>query len=371
MGGQLVAQMERQGVVVCGYYGFGNIGDEAVLSGLIWGLRQTGYQQPITVMSADVADTQRQHKVEGVERTDLPAIWRALRRAKTFVLGGGSLIQDVTSVRSPVYYLGMHWLARRAGCSTVWLGQGIGPVKRDWLRRWIHYEARRARAIVVRDRDSAQLLGESARVQVGADLAFLLPEAEATSGWLRLQKMGISRGKPLIGIAIRPWGGVSGEERIHYLLQRLIHEMVEQWQVQVLLIPMQPSRDVALCQKLAEVAGGKAQVFTDAAELNAVREVLACCQMLVGMRLHALILGAMSGVPALALSYDPKVRAFWSQLEPRYVVEMDGADQQLLRERAREIWTEREQLSQRVWAYAQEQRQLAWCNIHALREAVS
>lgn len=357
--------MSRQGVVVCGYYGFANAGDEAVLAGLVHGLREAGYTEPLTVLSADTAYTEREHSVQAMPRLHLKAVWRTLRRSRVFVLGGGSLLQDVTSARSIVYYLGMHVLARRAGCRVAWIGQGVGPLRRRWVRGWTARAGRDADAVVVRDPASAELLRAMgvSQVQVGADLSFLLPEADIQRGWGVLQGLGIDKDSALIGIAPRRWA----EERVDITeaLAQTVRYAGQRWGARTLLIPMQPSRDGEIVQEISARAP-EAVMPAQPLSVREMQSVLACCQVVVGVRLHALMLAAASGVPALAISYDPKVRAFWEQVEPQHVLDVENVNGQTLNERLTDIWTQRQVLRERVSGFAEEQRRLAQCNVEAL-----
>ncbi|MEJ5252869.1 MAG: polysaccharide pyruvyl transferase CsaB [Chthonomonadetes bacterium] len=357
--------MSRQGAVVCGYYGFANAGDEAVLAGLVHGLRRAGYSEHLTVLSANPAYTEREHGVQAILRTSLQVIWRAMRRARLFVLGGGSLLQDVTSARSVVYYLGMHVLARRAGCRIAWIGQGIGPLRRGWARRWVARTAEGAETIVVRDPASADLLRTMgvSRVQVGADLSFLLPEADIEYGWQVLQGAGVCRDDALIALAPRRWAGAGAD--VDALLADLMQYARQEWGARALLLAMQPSRDDEIVRKIAAEVP-EAIVPAQPLSVRDIQSVLACCQVVIGVRLHALMLAAASGIPALALSYDPKVRAFWEQVAPEYVVEPQAMSAQTLRERLNSIWEERQALRKRVGEFAEGQRHLAERNISAL-----
>ncbi|GIV20889.1 MAG: polysaccharide pyruvyl transferase CsaB [Armatimonadota bacterium] len=357
--------MSRQGILACGYYGFANLGDEAVLAGLVHGLRQAGYTGSVTVLSTDTAYTQREHHVPAIPRTDIRAIWRAMRRVQVFVLGGGSLIQDVTSARSVVYYLGMHSLARRAGCRVAWIGQGIGPLRRRWAQRWTARAARRADVVVVRDPDSAELLRAMGveRVQVGADLSFLLPEADIENGWRVLQQFGVEKGEALLAMAPRRWAGAQVSPAATF--QSLARYAVRRWRARIWLLPMQASRDGELVEEIA-TGVPDAVVLRKPLSVQEVRDVLACCRVVVGVRLHVLMLAAASGVPALALSYDPKVRAFWEPVEPKYVVDVASVEESLLEQYLAEIWEQQHTLRERVQAYAAQQRTLAWRPIDAL-----
>lgn len=362
--------MKRQGILVCGYYGFGNVGDEAVLAGLIDGLRQAGYASGITAMSAAPALTEREHGVASLLRTHLPAVWRALRQAQVFALGGGSLLQDTTSARSIVYYLGVHALARRAGCRLAWVGQGIGPLHRGWVRRWTAQAAREASAVVVRDPLSAQLLRQLGvpHVQQGADLSFLLPAAETTRGWQILQRLGIEQGERVVAFAPRRWGHES--ETLAETLRQLACEAQKRWGARVLLLPMQPSRDRGLVEEIAAGVPG-AIVLSEPLRVQEVQAVLSCCHLVVGMRLHALMLSAASGVPALAISYDPKVRAFGEQVESEYVIDLPIVDVGMVQQRFCRLWEQSAVLRERVQAFAERQRSLAQQNIDALRQLMS
>lgn len=362
--------MSRRDLVVCGYYGFGNLGDEAVLGGLVRGLRQAGYPERVIAMSASPPHTEQEHGVAAVSRTHLPALWRMWRRGRLFVLGGGSLLQDTTSARSLVYYLGMHTLARRAGCPIAWIGQGIGPLRRRWARRWTALAARQAATVVVRDPQSATLLRQLGvpRVIEAADLSFLLPEADTAEGWRILRRFGVHESESVVALAPRPWA--TGTISVVKLFQQIAREVQKSWGARMLLLPMHLSQDRELVEEIAEGLPG-AVALCERLRVREAQAVLACCRLVVGMRLHALMLSAAAAVPALALSYDPKVRAFWEQVEPAHVIDLPVADVSAIQTYLRHLWEQYPVLRERVQAFAEHQRQLAQRNIEALRPLVS
>ncbi len=358
--------MNRDGVLVCGYYGFANVGDEAVLAGMAHALREAGFHAPIRVLSASPIQTQAEHSVEAVPRSSLPMMWRALRCSRLFVLGGGSLLQDITSARSIVYYLGVHWLARRAGCRVAWIGQGIGPLRRAWARWWTARAARQAEAIVVRDPESASLLRawQAAHVQEGADLSFLLSAPEKEKGWARLTELGATSDEALLAIAPRRWAHM-GEEETVVLFTDVAQYAQRHLGARPLLLAMHPARDGRLLETIAARVP-EVFAFGEPLSVREVRNVLACCQAVIGVRLHALMLASASGVPALAISYDPKVRSFWSQVMPEYVIDTAELDGQTLKRRLTALWEHRENLQECVAQFAQQQQQKARVNIDAV-----
>lgn len=151
--------MTNMRVVISGYYGFNNSGDEAVLRSIIDALREAsgGRIEPV-VLSADPAGTEAEHGVPAVSRTDIRAIREAIRTSEGLISGGGSLLQDTTGVTTIPYYLGIIKLAQWMGKPTFVYAQGIGPIYRKWFYPLIKNVFQRTQYISVRDPESARLL---------------------------------------------------------------------------------------------------------------------------------------------------------------------------------------------------------------------
>ena len=122
-------------IVVSGYYGSKNAGDEAMLAAMLEVLGDLDPKLHITVISADPEDTRKRHGVDAVSWLGLPAIIRELRQADLLISGGGSLLQNVTSRRSLYYYMGIIFLAFMAGLKVMLYAQGIGPIRGHLPRR--------------------------------------------------------------------------------------------------------------------------------------------------------------------------------------------------------------------------------------------
>ena len=121
---------DRDGVVICGAYGRGNVGDDAILEAILQEMRSIDPDMPVTVLSKDPNRTRLTYRVQAVNRTAFFTWWKAMRHAKLYINGGGSLIQDVTSRRSLWFYLHNIHAAKKAGCNVQMYGCGIGPVTR-------------------------------------------------------------------------------------------------------------------------------------------------------------------------------------------------------------------------------------------------
>ena len=117
--------MGKMRVLLSGYYGKGNGGDEALLATL---LQMLPPDVTPVVLSGNPEETHRHYGVECYNRMAVLQVIKALRSCDAFVWGGGSLIQDATSSISPLYYGGLMALAQVMGLKTVAWGQGIGPL---------------------------------------------------------------------------------------------------------------------------------------------------------------------------------------------------------------------------------------------------
>jgi polysaccharide pyruvyl transferase CsaB len=283
-------------IVVSGYYGYRNAGDEWVLAGMLRSFRALAPSLEIEVLSGDPARTERQHEVHAVPRMQPLAVAGALRRADGLVSGGGSLLQDSTSARPVAYYTGVAQLASTLGRPYVIHAQGLGPIRRTTNRVLAGRALRNASAVSLRDPASVALareLGVDRPIEVVPDPA------------LGLEPTPIVRPGPApIVVAVRDWPAAPPFlEPLHAALAELSVEHP------VIALPMQEPDDRG--PSLAAIAGIEhASVLDATAGLETRAGILAGAGLVIGMRLHALILAAAAGVPAIALSYDPKVDAF-------------------------------------------------------------
>ena len=299
-------------VAVSGYYGCGNAGDEAVLAGMQEAFaRQTGGQVKLRVFSQDPASTLRMHGLPAVARMSLTALRSTLRESDLLLSGGGSLLQDTTSMRSLIYYLWVVRLAYAHRVPVMFYAQGLGPFRRPLSRALVRLVANRADYITVRDEPSLRLLNtlgvRRPPIEQTADPAFALSPATPETVDALFQAENLPLHEPLVGVALRPWGG-SGESPLDTYAQLLL-ELQRRTGHRIVLLPMQAPGDVVFAETIAALTGDPAafpvirQVYPPAVLLGLVARM----QAVVAMRLHTLIFAARAGVPPFALAYDPKV----------------------------------------------------------------
>jgi polysaccharide pyruvyl transferase CsaB len=293
----------------------GNAGDEAVLAALVQLFWEREPEIEIAVLSGDPAGTARDHGVAALPRMAPGAILSGLRQCDLFVSGGGSLLQDATSPRSLLYYLALILLARLARRPVAVVAQGIGPIRRPALRRLTGRILRGVARITVRDAESEEDLrrlgvGTAGRpeVTVTADPVFALRPAAADRGKALLGQL--SGPRPWVGVSVRPWPSV---EALLPSLGAALRE-VDRAGGSLLFLPLQPEADRPLCCRLAEYTGTGA-VLEDAPSPSEWLALVSGLDLVVAMRLHALIFAAAAGKPCLGLSYDPKVDSLLARLD--------------------------------------------------------
>jgi polysaccharide pyruvyl transferase CsaB len=281
-------------VVLCGYYGMGNGGDEALLATLLQML-PSGVV-PIVLSKTPEATAER-YGVEAVDRWDLWAVFQALRRSDSFIWGGGSLIQDVSSQISPLYYLGLMQIAQLLGLRTIAWAQGIGPL-RGRLNLWLTRNLLSHCAVSVRDRGSSDLL-----TQWGISHT-LAPDPVWAMETQTQQRLQSGKQNPVIAVNLRQHSTLT-PLRLAALTQALI-QFQRQTQAEILLVPFQASLDLELAEKLHQQLPEVSQVVM-LEDPEALRSLFDRVDVAIVMRLHAFIMAAAAGCRCLALSYDPKV----------------------------------------------------------------
>ncbi|MFN4218455.1 MAG: polysaccharide pyruvyl transferase CsaB [Candidatus Bipolaricaulia bacterium] len=291
-------------LVIAGYYGFGNWGDEAALSVLIRALRSALPQTRLVVLSNDPPRTARLHGIEAINRWNLFEIHRALVRASGFILGPGSLLQDVTSTRSLLYYLGLLCWAQQYKLSTYLIGQGIGPLRSRCSERWVAKTLQRAQLVLVRDRVSYEwALAHGAHVIMGEDLALLAGPHPQPLSRSHLRERGAARRgegqRPKLSLSLRP--GLSPKNIT--ALRRALHTLSADFGL--LFLPFQADQDLAVLQELAPTIPS-----VEAHRLDDLLQAIQSADVVLGMRLHSLVFALMCAVPFCALSYDPKIESF-------------------------------------------------------------
>jgi len=287
--------------VICGYYGQGNSGDEALLLSL---LQMLPSQVTPVVLSANPGQTSDLLQVESCPNRSLGSLLKTLRQSDVFLWGGGSLIQDVTSFASPLYYNGLMAMAQQLGVKTMAWAQGIGPIKSPINRLITKKVLQNCQAVSVRDGASAKLVSDwGIPVIIAPDPVWALESLPVGSI--------CSLPAPRVALCWRPHPLLT-PARLDHLIQAVI-AFQKATEAFILLVPFQPAQDLPL----ARYVSSQLQVPHEIICLEDPRELKGLfrgVEMTIGMRLHSLIMAAAESNRTFALSYDPKVTQLMKEL---------------------------------------------------------
>ena len=295
-----VAGTGTRTLLLCGYYGENNLGDDALLLVLLqqipagFSLLITANDQEALRALAPMAD--------GVPRRSLGSVLAAVGRADALILGGGSLLQDSTSLRSLIYYLLLIVTARIQRRPILLWGQGLGPLNRPTSRWLVRQVLPLCTAASWRDRSSLERSRRWAPrlpAQMAPDPVWQMPP-QSWSG-------GVS-----IVVCWRPTSLL--DDSGWSVLLSALDDLAEQLQAPVRWLAFHQHQDAVLFDALKERGLIPASLAARSSTIvpRSVETVFATvrkARLVVPMRLHALILARLTGCPMAALSYDPKVEA--------------------------------------------------------------
>lgn len=298
---------KRPGIMLCGYFGCRNAGDTAALGAVLGALRRTGVTPVIPAKKKAILPD----SVRRIGRLSLAGLSRELKSARIFVLCGGTLIQNSTSTRSLIYYDLLCRMADRNGAKIVLFGGGIGPVTKNIGEYLAGDILRRARHISLRDPESAsfaeEVCGISAeKLNVTADTALNTPNLPFGEGRAELKKMRYFAVSARSVRELKEYTATD-EKIIHDALCDAVTKITEKYGLVPLWVPFAPE-DVTVIKRLSRtVARGKVLPLVNPGEIV---HAMSSCVFSVGMRMHMAVFSSCAGIPAVCLSYDPKVNAF-------------------------------------------------------------
>jgi len=291
--------------LLSGYYGFGNLGDEALARVIVAELRARYPSGSVNILSADPARTARELGVEATPRADFTQLRSAIEHSDVVLSGGGGLLQNATSTRSLLYYAGILARANAAGRKSMIFAQSIGPL--DFIGKAIVRKlCRKTTRATVRDERSKKLLGAllpSAKVERTADPVFLYGDAPAAD---LLQREGLdTQGNPLVIVCVRKAPGLLEGRRI---IARAVDRLANHYGAHVAFLPLGGAEDAEVATTIIR-ACKSTPALLPISDLERASAAIARAHAVIGMRLHALIFAIRYGVPFLAIPYDPKVVA--------------------------------------------------------------
>ena len=316
------SRYEKADIIVSGYYGFSNLGDDTLLRCLIGALRHQKPDIKITVLCAKPKAMSTLYGARCINRYNIPAIIREMKSAKILINGGGNLMQDGTSKKSLLYYTSIMKLAKKCGLKTVLYANGIGPLYNSISRKRAKAAIDACDLISLRDPDSINLLREigcteaADRAVISADPAFCGLECDPK--WIEfiLSREGLDKNKGYFMVSVRSGNTLSKDDfddRVVKELSQAIKTISERYNLSPLFVPFQSKIDDEITEKVYQATNvGKILSQLKATELCGIINI---CKFVISLRLHLLIFAASEKVPMIGISYDKKVDSFLNYID--------------------------------------------------------
>lgn len=349
-------------ILVSGYYGSGNAGDEAILAAMIETMTGLDPDVDITVISSNPLETTRHHGVGAVGFTDFSAIFRELRASSLLISGGGSLLQNVTSVRSLYYYLGIIAMARILRTPVMLYAQGIGPVIGGNARLVTKAVVDGTALVTVRDEGSYEELLRIGvtrpLMEVTADPVLAIRPVPPDSGRRLLSDYGVDVGeRPVIGLSVREWRGWT---RYKEAVARAVLTISRKLDAEIVFFPMQAPDDINAARSIASMMEDDIAVVIDRELMTgSLLSLVGNLDFLISVRLHALIFAGVMGVPSVGISYDPKVDRFLASIGEVPAGRLDDVTPESIVEAVMKKWDRRKKYREESCALFGKLRELA------------
>ncbi len=312
-------------ILISGYYGFRNSGDDALLQAIIEDLKTHKESPNIVVLSANPRETMKVYRVKSINRVNIPSVARHMKNAEMLISGGGTLIQDRTSTKSLWYYLMIISMALRRHLKVMLYSNGIGPLEKKMNIKKTRKILNQVDLITLRDERSYKTLREigvdNENVAITADPALELDIADEKRGREILLGEGVPLGEKLLGVSIRRWQtlGAGFEDAV----ASLCDHAYEKYGYHTVLMPMQSSRDTAILQNIGGRMKHGASIIEKRYGVEDMMSIMKCFDLCLGMRLHTLIYAVINSVPLIGIAYDPKISSFMEYTHQTHYIDVE------------------------------------------------
>lgn len=343
----------RDGTIVCGAYGHGNAGDDAILKSIIQSVQELDDTMPITVLAKNTQSIKKRYRVNSIYSFNVPRMFSAMRKSVLYINGGGTLIQNATSRRSLWYYLFTLRLAKFLGNKVDMYGCGIGPVRGEKNVRLVKKVLDRSvDTITLREKDSMTELEsfgvKRPEILLSSDPALVLTPSSQLDVDIYLKKHGLQAGQKYICFMLRTWQGFEDKASA---FASCADRAYEQYGMTPVFLSLNIFHDTSAAQKVAQKMKAPYHILDDWAEPELLIGLLGHMDVVVSMRLHGLIFSSLSGVPLVGVAYDPKIGSFLKYLEAGTCIELGDVSEEALNnavKHAVELLPQREELQEKA-----------------------
>lgn len=312
-------------LALCGYYGYRNSGDDAILAAIIKSFKGLEREPDVWVLSKRPEITRKEYSCKSINRFDFSSVWKLLKDTDVLVMGGGSLLQDKTSNRSLYYYLGLMILALIRKVKVILYANGVGPIKSKINRFLTAWTLNRINILTIREKysyDFVKSIGvDKPEIVITADPVFNLCSPEEQTDFSKIyEKENIKKDKPIVGVMFRSW---KGEGNYAGKMSVICDKIIEKYDYQIVFVPMKFPADLKVSLAISKGMKNSSIVLENRYVPQEILPLIKDMKLVLGMRLHSVIYAGIYSVPFIGFEYDPKVAYYTHELGMPLIENLD------------------------------------------------
>ncbi len=299
-------------LLMSGYYGFNNSGDEAILTTIYKNTKKSNDNINITVLSKNPDETKSKYGFENVVyRFDLFKVLKEINHCDILLSGGGSLLQDTTSTRSIMYYLFIIVCAKFMHKKVMLYANGIGPVSRKKNRNMVKRVLNKVDIITLREEDSLDELVAmgvtNKNIFVTADPVFSMDTIPYYKSKALLSEAGIPKDNGIVGVSVRNW---KGNTDIADKFAQICDRIHDEFDKTIVFIVMHNPADANISKEVISKMHAPAYILDKEYSPTEIMGMISQMEIILSMRLHTLIFATKQRVPIVGFIYDPKINNY-------------------------------------------------------------
>ena len=325
-------------IIISGYYGFENAGDEAILWSLIEQIKGSAPSAKITVLSAQPEKTSSDYNVDTVNRSNIREILDLIKKSDIFINGEAVYFRTLQVIRV-ILLFNVKLSSKKMGLKTAFYSNGIGPINSSINRYITKQVLEKADILSVRDEASKVFLkdlGIESKIYLTSDPVLVLEPEPKVLGKEILKKEGIDieKMRPIVGISVRPW-----INNYHEVFAKFTDFISRELNCDILFIPFHGKDDLGESMKISKLMEERAFIIEGSYSPKEIMSIISLLDFLVGIRLHSLIFAGAVGTPFCGISYDPKIDAFLRSFQMEPIAYIEEIDLNIICDKIKTLWT--------------------------------
>ena len=310
------AENKGKKILMSGYYGFNNSGDEAILTTIYNNIKKMDENINITVLSKNPEETIQKYGFKDVvSRFDFFKVISEIKKCDILLSGGGSLLQDTTSTRSLVYYLFIIKWAKLMHKKVMLYANGIGPVSKAGNRSMVKRVVNKVDIITLREEDSRKELAAmgvtNKRMYVTADPVFTMEAASKETSVKLLEEADVSFDKGIVGVSVRNW---KNDEDFINNFAVICDKIHDEFEKEIVFIVMHNPNDSNISRLVMSRMKNRSYILDKSYSPKEIMGMIGQMDLILSMRLHTLIFATKQRVPIVGFVYDPKINNYLNLL---------------------------------------------------------